>query len=466
MAKAQDITGILQAMDVSALEVGKVESREGLMKQLNAFKTVIAANGSVEATAITKVKYLWKVNNPNDIYTVDRKMGYPSNFDELKEMVTAKKIPHITQSHEGYMEYLTAGEYNLETRDWVLYETGLEVDEKSKTEGSAFFTVRKGGTKAPVDIWRKTAERSRDVLQLFLKDKFICEDFLVGKFDCWNTLVTRLHSYAGMEDYEEKYARITELTEKLKQIIPSKDSYRVKFGRLMSILGPYFVTERGDIEHGDWSNEKISFTGPEEKYPILHLIMSALAMWNIRPDDLVKAEDDFLKTYRNLEPKTFAINRAAWHDLVARVRVKGFGANINFVNKIDETEREWEDVQEDDFDDNLVEKIDKILVIRNRRWGTKKFVPRKNGGAFQRVKERFGQNQNNTSKPLNQKPAEGRDLRRGPFRGKCYNCGKVGHTKARCTARKKEGIRAVEDVTPMNELANSIREEMNSDVHY
>mgnify|MGYP006944946211 CR=1 FL=1 len=291
-----------------------------------------------------------------------------------------------------------------------------------------------------------------------------------GKYDCWNTLVMRLHVYCGLDQYSNDYSRLTILAEKLRTVIPSKDNYRTKYGELLSLLDPYLITDKGDVTQCDWDGDEDILEGSESRSaesrsPIISLVASLLAAWNIPIKELVKIENEFIKIQRDLKPKTFAEKRYIWHDLVTRATTGTGMQNTGMqINAVAEAKNEgWENIEEDDFDDTAIEVFDSILAIRKQRFGEKRFLTRR-GNHFDRVRAGLM----GPKRTFNNAPPKKRTFGyKGQQGDDCRRCkrdypNQPAHKYANCPRAKSAQvhINQVGEEDDMNARAEAIREQM------
>ena len=468
MSKSSNVSALIAAMDADALVTAKIKNRSDLLTKLMAYKAAISSDPKVDSAIITKVKYLWKPVSATDLFSVGPDYGYPSSYEDLVKMVTNKRCPKAkNQTAEGYLEYLTNGEFSISTKDWEYYAGICDTEDGSKIkDGSIFFYAQRNQSekRAPVEIWRYTAIKSRELITLFLKDKFIKEDFLKAKFDAWNTLVNRLHVYCGLDEYTDDYARVSTVAAKLRSVIPNMNNYRAKYSEILSLMDPYMITSETEIQVQDWQGDLVPFIGPEDRNPALCLLASVLASWNISIKDLIDIENEFIKVHGDLKPETLAKKRYAWHDLITRKLMGVTSGTVNAIsNATDFNETDWNSVEENELDDQIIDHFDRVLAIRNNRFGGKKFATGKTD-KFNRVR---------TGLLGPKKPYLGQKSR---INNPCRNCARdypnqPPHAYANCpranhakiSLKNSKRINAVGEENELDEQAEAIRRQMDGD---
>jgi ribosomal protein L44E len=392
MAKSFDVSGLMKALDSSNLSIKDNISKNELLKKLASYKNVVTADALIDADIVPKLKFAWKVlDNSSDNRMVSPDYGYPANYAQLQNLVATKRLPFIGQSAAEYLKYLTEGEYILEQFDPKIFSDGPQENyTEKKTLTSKFFYndfLDHNSRVAPFNKWRAAACRSREVLSLYLKDKFILDQLYNADITSWIDLENRLGIYCQVGDFSENFSKLSVLRDDLKDILSCNDPYIVKQGRLMSAVTPFMISSDQTIQHGDWVGRSVPFTGPENKSPILSMIASILATWNFDKDVFADIENEFLNIYKDIKPETFAINRAAWHEMINRKTITGTAGkpSIRQISQENLGLPNWEILDQNEFDNAIYDNFSQVLAVRDRRFGAKKPSFIKNQRNFQKV---------------------------------------------------------------------------------
>ena len=341
---------LAQSLLTEGILLKNVKSRLDLKNKLTAIKTLVAKNKNVEIGTLEHIKFLWKPTNLRNSTQSEVGLGVPGSIDELNKWVKDERLKDLVaeQSPNAYLKFITNEQYEIETRDWKEFRTGvpdLVEDSNGKmvnfpTSNSSFFIKANGSSGvAPFEAWRSTASRSREILGQLLKDPHIKYQFECGDFLDWEDLENKLLEYKALDDHKDEYPRLIVLRNQIKELIKSSENVKMNLGTLISSCRPYLCDQlnRPDktIRNALWKNQKATFEGPELNFqPVFYLLGIVLGTLNMNDKDFIAAEDEWLKTSKSMDPIKLAESRPDLLDCLTK-----FGKNKPAfkINEISET---------------------------------------------------------------------------------------------------------------------------------
>ena len=429
---------LVSSIKAAGLKIDEIKSRDDLRQKLATIKTLAADGSKCDFAVLDVIKFNWKPLSPVNPRTVEPDLGYPEDFDTLRQWAFDRRFPELgtdaaDHTAEKYLEYITSGQYKAIKKDWDEYATGVKsvndtgALEPNLTLNSEFF-VKKNNvtTPVPVVVWRKATARSREILGHYLLDKYIKIDFNAGRFKSWDDLEKKMMTYISFEDMEEEHLRTGPALKEIKAVVRGPGNPKVKFGSIRTILTPFLCTaDNKDVENSVWGtgNETFRKNGPEQISPLLNELIKWLACWNVQEKEYDDAETEFFKDTQSLAPETLSEYRHKFIELLCKKARKSGGSKIAAVSSVEASELSGdldhlESLEEDELD-NFIEDffsdggtVGKILAIRERKRGKGGDFPKNRTNRFSRLKNFTGKFSNGTQGP-SQRGGRGRGRGRG-----------------------------------------------------
>ena len=408
----QTLKTILSISKHEGLELEKVKDRRELKDIVAAIKLLVAEDGEKgERMIVEKLKFgTWQIlGDKTDYMQIEEDIGYPTSMEELEAMVLARRLENfgVNPTKDAYLKYLTTDQYKIESKDWGTW-AGKEAD-GAESQNSVFFVTKKNEKVSISERYRKANRSARQVMSLYLRDEFLREGFFRGDFTTWKEFEARVATLKGFGDGAEDHDPLSTFRKKLKEIINSGNSSRIKYAALSTLAGKYFIHEVGNIKNRVWENEQTVFPGPDNVLtPAFHMFILQVACLGMSDQDFEKMEKEFKRLNKSYAPKTVAENRPNLLQLMTQVEQgKTFEQKINQVDQVETIKiaqlAEVEDI--DDFDDLILEEfesgqIGNILLARERKFGTRQSERPKKAGPYRRV-QNFAQAIRAPPKPRN-----------------------------------------------------------------
>ena len=254
------LTDIIQSLNAGCIKVGSMKSKSDLQEKLSAVKNLVAQDRSTDENVVPLVKFNWEplsIRWPDKV-AVD--LGIPNSYEELVEWAVAKKFEKKLETHTAaaYLEYITSGQYQIETKDWGNYETNRETTEKGPDGdlipkapwvSSKFFHKKyASASKAPYEMWRYTTSSSRKLLCTYLGDDSIKYDFQLGFIKDWEDLETIMLKLMDIEDHKGEFIKLKTLRKNFQGLLKSKENPRMIFQNFQAILTPFLCFEGDKIK--------------------------------------------------------------------------------------------------------------------------------------------------------------------------------------------------------------------------
>lgn len=474
--KTVSLPELAQSLLTDGILLKDVTSRLDLKNKLIAIKTLVAKNKNVEIGTLEHIKFLWRPTNLRNSTQSEVGLGVPGSYDELKKWVIEGRLKDLVaeETPDAYLKFITNGQYEVATRDWKEYRTGIPdlVADKDgnminmPTVNSSFFFKANGSSGvAPFEAWRSTASRSREFLGQLLKDPHIKYQFECGDFLDWEDLENKLLEYKALDDHKDEYPRLIVLRNQVKELIKSNDNVKMNLGTLVSSCRPYLCDQinRPDknISNALWKNQKATYAGPETSFqPIFYLLGVVLGTLNMSEKDFLAAEEEWLKSSKSMDPLKLAENRPDLLDCLTKFGKTKPAYKISEISEInlEDLNEASEDYIAEKLSDTIAdhaefERICAIQETRFRRIGFKK-----RGGKlsrFQRFQAPSGSNPSRGGRGgyRGRGQGQGRGQGRGRGRGQpnrggsnriCYDCHNQGrglHYEKNCSKK----IRAVNE---------------------
>ena len=402
---------LIASIKATGLVLDQITSRDDLAQKLATLKTLTADANKCDYTLLDHIKFAWKVVSPVNPRIVEPDMGYPDDPGDLATRSFKHRfsfLPIEEQNDQGYLKYITSGQFSFSEKDWGEYATGVPtLDAEGKpaklTRNSEFFVKKHLSTSkdAPVAKWRRAAARSREILSHYIQDAYIKADFLSGAFKSWKELEDKYKMYIQFNDVEEDYQRTAVGFKEIRKVMNGSQNPRQKFGAIQTILRPYLCYDDGDIENSVWGSgdELYRKTGSEDFSPVLNELIKWLASWSLSDKDYEDAENEFFKDFKTLKPEILSTNRHKFLELICKKAKKG-GSRVSAVKSAEaETAPDFgeiEDLDDDEFESYVAEffaddgPTGQILAIRERRNLNDRGFRRKSNKNFSRFKNLAG----------------------------------------------------------------------------
>ena len=422
-------------------------------------------------------------------------MGVPRDFEELQAWVEAGRLENLVRDKtvEAYLEYITNGQFSIESKDWREYRTGNpgmsrnegtgDMVKDMPTKGSTFFHKAVGASGVPPhEAWRVAASRSRELLGQLLKDQQIRYQLEIGEFFSWDDLESKLLEYRALDDHQDDYPRLIVLRKEIKKLLSSSENPKLNMGSLLSSCRPFLCDQNSDtasnpefsIENPTvWksSNVRTAYKGPETSFqPIFNTLGVVLSSLNLSDKDFTAAEEEWLKVHKSMNPEILSKNRPELLDWLTKMsKDKSSGAyKVNEVAEV--TKEDLENASEDYLAEKLEETIsdktefDRICAVQEKRFRRIGF--KKRGGKlkrFQRFQNSGGTNEgSNRGRGFNRGHSRGRGSRgRGRGRGHFSNSNNQGHICFDCHNRGA-GLHYQKDCPLRVRLVDELNEAQNA----
>ena len=122
MANNMRAETLIASIKAAGLVIDQISSRDDLAQKLATLKTLAADGSKCDHTLLEHIKFAWKVVNPVNPRIVEPDMGYPEEAGDLAVWAFKDKrfpfLPEGEQNDEGYLKYITSGQYSIKEKDW------------------------------------------------------------------------------------------------------------------------------------------------------------------------------------------------------------------------------------------------------------------------------------------------------------------------------------------------------------
>jgi hypothetical protein len=366
MSEVRHLSNLQAALAMQKFTSKDRQSRLKVASKMSAILSCISSQQEgVTFNVLKNVRWAWRTKNPAVASSVDKKYGYPTSMDELTSMVAAAELPQApATTAEAYLEYLTRGEYTLETRDWTTHidPTATTPDPPATRQSSSFFEKKKTEKSSPADIHRLAAMKIRDALMQLIECNFVHIEFSKGgHYTCSENFINKFATEGGVNEQDTDYLPMTTLATDIRKVTGDKSmSFTTKYQAFRAAFSRHLTydpnPEAEPFTVKEDNGALVKYEANERMNPLVHRIAIGLALQDRTDLEAERAEAEFQKLHKESDPKTFAVNRADYLKIVRNIELLATPS-----------ERQVRLIQAEDMDeDQTLAGLEKAAILKVR----------------------------------------------------------------------------------------------------